>query len=288
MLIRTARGGEVDLAFALMPYLANQGVPPEAILVALRPGMKGIAGVAAFSATSKDNRMPGLRAGIFVLPSQRRQGAGRALLSALRALAARWDVDYLHSWHEWADGEAPPFLSHMGALRRRTLYYFEADSAAGHLHCTDFLERLSAAGRLPAAARAEPLQPCHWQAAAQLHALHSATPRPDLLRHFEQTCDDPQNAALSFALMLDGQLIGFLLCNRDQGLPAVDLWLTHPRYRNGWPALMLLQASSLVLLERGLARCRFHCNDESRATLGMARRSGAELIQTTSNYAIAI
>lgn len=285
--VRIARGAEVDLAFGLMPHVANQGVPPAGILIAA-DAEDQVAGVAAFSLLGRDHQMPGLRAHLFVLPSQRRRGVGRALLRGLAAEAAQWDVDYLQSWQEWSDDEPPAFLLHLGAQRLRTLHYFEADAAAGHHHCSAFLARLRDTGRIPPGVRTENLQPHHWPAAAQLYALHSRTAATALQDHLAATCADAQNAALSFVLMLGEELIGLLLSQRDHGLPGVDLWITHPRYRHGWPALMLLQAASVVMLERGLPRCRFHCNDESRATLGMARRAGAELLHSRSSYALAI
>lgn len=289
MQTRIARGAEVDLAFGLMPHVANQAVPPDGVLVAVSSQEgAGLLGVAAFSLSSRDHTMPGLRASIFVLPSHRRQGVGTALLNSLRVAVAGWDVEYLQSWQEWDDTEPPAFLLQQGARILHTLYYFEADAMAGHLHCTDFLHRLRRAGRLPQDVRVEALQPRHWPAAMQLYRQHTHQPRMELRDHFARICEDEQNAALSFAVMQNQELIGFLLSEQEQGLPGVDLWITHPRYRHGWPALMLLQAASVVMLERGLPRCRFHCNDESQATLGMARRSGATLLYSRSSYAIAV
>jgi GNAT superfamily N-acetyltransferase len=288
LLVRTARAAELDMAFALLPHMANQGVPPDAVQVACLPGQAGIAGAAAFSLHTIDDRMPGVRADILVLPSQRRCGIGRALLQALRERGAAWDIDYLHSWQQFDTAQPNPFLSAAGAVVLRSIHHFDAASSDGHAYCSRFLDRLRAAGRIPAGAHVVPLRPAHWTAASWLYAQHSGTPRGDVLRHIERTSADDQNAALSFALELDGRLIGFLLACRSGDLPAADLWITLPQYRNGWAALMLLQAASAGLMRLGLPRLRFHCNDEAHATLGMARRCGATLTRTMATYALAI
>jgi len=48
--VAVAQPGELDLAFALLPHVANQGVAAESVLLARRADDHAIVGAAAFSA----------------------------------------------------------------------------------------------------------------------------------------------------------------------------------------------------------------------------------------------
>jgi GNAT superfamily N-acetyltransferase len=283
--IAAARAGELDVAFALLPHAAGQGVAAESVLVARRSG--AIAGVAAFSSTPWESLRSGLRGAIFVLPSQRRRGVASALLAALGAAVRRWDVDYLHAWGEWDAAGAPPFLARSGFEPQRKMFYFEADTRHSGEQCDQVLRRLRAGGRIPPGAAVTTLAPHHLPQAIALYGRHVQLAHNAAAAHFDATLADPACAALTQVLELDGRLIGLLLWKRDPVAPAVDLWVTQPGFRHGWPALLLLEAANRQLMRLGLPRYRFACNDATRTTLQIARRVEATLLRTAQTYVLA-
>ncbi|SFU73784.1 Acetyltransferase (GNAT) family protein [Pseudoduganella namucuonensis] len=286
--IAAARAGELDLAFALLPHVANQGVAAESVLVARQPGQGAIAGVAAFSSTPWESLRGGLRGAVFVLPSQRRRGVGGALLAALGAAIRRWDVQYLHAWGEWDAGGAPPFLARSGFEPQRTLRYFEADTRHSGAQCDQVLARLRAGGRIPEAAAVTTLAPRHLPQAIALYRRHADLSHDEAAARFDAALADPACAALSQVLELDGRLIGLLLWKRDAAVPEVDLWITQPGFRHGWPAMLLLEAANRQLVRQALPRYRFACNDAAGTTLQIARRVDATLLRTTQTHVLAL
>ncbi len=288
--ITAAQPSELDLAFALLPHVANQGVAAESVLVARRPGQGAIAGVAAFSSIPWEVRRSGLRGAIFVPPSQRRRGVGGALLAALGAALRRWDVDHLHAWGEWEAVEAPPFLARAGFEPQREVLYFEADTRHSGVQCDLVLDRLRAGRRIPPGAAVMPLAPRHLEQAFALYGSFAQLPHGAVAARFETALADPVCGALSHVIEIDGRLIGFLLWkrNQDQDAPEVDLWITEPGFRQGWPGLLLLEAAHRQLVRLALPRYRIVCNDGLRTTLQIARRVDAALLRTTQTYVLAL
>ncbi|RFP12940.1 MULTISPECIES: GNAT family N-acetyltransferase [unclassified Duganella] len=286
--VAVAQPGELDLAFALLPHVANQGVAAESVLVARRLGDHAIVGAAAFSAIPWEVRRSGLRGAIFVLPSQRQRGVGGALLAALSGTLRQWDVDYLHAWGEWDTANAPPFLARNGFVPQRAVLHFEVDTRNACQQTNLMLERLRAGRRIPAGAAVLPLAPRHLPQAIALYDSYAQLPHGTAAARFDAALANPAYAALSQAVELDGELIGLLLCKPNQELPEVDLWITQPGHRHGWPALMLLDAAARQLAKLAGPRFRFHCNDAAGATLQMARRVDAMLLHTTHTYALAL
>ncbi|MBV6320859.1 GNAT family N-acetyltransferase [Duganella violaceipulchra] len=286
--VAVAQPGELDLAFALLPHVANQGVAAESVLLARRAGDHAIVGAAAFSSIPWEVRRSGLRGAIFVLPSQRRRGVGGALLTALGAMLRQWDVDYLHAWGEWDDIDAPPFLARKGFTPQRALLHYQVDTRNACRQTSLMLERLRVGRRIPAGAAAMPLAPRHLPQAITLYSSYARLPLGAAAARFEAALADPACAVLSQVVELDGELIGLLLCKPNQELPEVDLWITQPGHRHGWPALLLLDAPARQLATLARPRFRFSCNDAASATLQIARRTDATLLHTTHTYALAL
>lgn len=286
--VAVAQPGELDLAFALLPHVANQGVAAESVLVARHAREHAIVGVAAFSSIPWEVQRSGLRGAIVVLPSQRRRGVGAALLAALGATLRRWDVDYLYAWGEWDDATAPPFLARSGFAPQRAVLHFEVDTRNACEQTSLILERLRAGRRIPAGASVLPLAPRHLPQAIALYSSYARLPHGAAAARFDAALADPACATLSQVVELDGELIGLLLCKPDHDLSEVDLWITQPGHRHGWPALMLLDASARQQARLARPRFRFSCNDAASATLQMARRVDATLLHTTHTYALAL
>lgn len=264
----------------MLPQLAA-GSAGAQVLVAELPGRAGICGAAMFAPTPVDTVRSGLRGDMFVLPSLRRQGIGSALLAAMRAELRRWDVAYLHSWDSTDSAHAPPFLLHAGFSPLNAVYTFESDAAVALPWGNAFLRRLRRAGRIPAGAVVGPLADADPAAVRRLYADHFGigdAAADALLVHAAGTG--------SLALHLAGELIGFIQWKRDgDGVPTVDLWISAPRFRSGWPALMLLVESMRAFDE---PRGRYACNDSAVATLNIARRLGARLLSTHHTHVLAV
>lgn len=269
------------MAWAMLPQLAAGDPATQVVLVAELPGRAGICGAGMFATTPVDTVRSGLRGDIVVLPSLRRRGIGGAILAAMRAELRRWDVAYLHSWDSTDSAHPAPFLQHANFSPLNNVYTFESDAAVALPWGDALLQRLRGAGRIPAGAVLGPLADADPAAVRRLYADHFGI-------------DEAAAAALlvhaagpgSLALHLAGELIGFIQWKRDaDDVPTVDLWITAPRFRSGWPALMLLVESMRAFDE---PRGRYACNDSAVATLNIARRLGARLLSTRHTHVLAL
>jgi hypothetical protein len=145
---------------------------------------------------------------------------------------------------------------------------------------------LRAAGRIPAGATLGPLEQADRTAVVRLYADHFGGTDAAVNALLDRSAQEPEARAASLALHLDQELIGFINWKRDdEGVPKVDMWITAPRFRTGWTAVMLLVAS---MRQPNQARGRFDCNDDAVATLKIARRIGARLLSARASYVLAV
>lgn len=287
--VRNALPSELGTVFALLPHAANQGVSADSVFVAERPGIAGILGAGVFSIIPADTRSPGVLADIFVLPSFRRTGVGTRILAEIRKALQKWGVEYLHTWRPIEAGEHAHSLSRMGFSPSSKVFHFEADTATADALCSAWLARLRAGGRIPAEATLTPLSSADRSDATRLYSRHYGCLEADARRRVDQALSDPRSQELSFALLLGEAMIGMILWGIDaEGVPKVDLWVTERRFRSGWPAIVLLQASIDRLARRGYPRGRFECNEETRATLHFARLTGARVSKVETGYVIGV
>lgn len=284
--VRRAAEAELGAAFALIPEAAAAGASPQAVFVACRADAPDMLGAAAFSTLPDDTRCTGVRGDIFVLPSARRRGVGSALLGALTQEAARWDVPHLHGWRAYEAGDETQFLERNGFEPLRSIRHFRVDVATADTVCTAMLQRWSAQGRIPGELELAPLAATHLEEAAELYARHfglSAANAENLLRLSVAS----GARELSFELRHQKRLLGVIVwkCPPDE-LPTVDLWIASPEFRLGWPAMVLLQKSVRRCAELGFSDVGFHCNDDARATLHVARLINATLVREEWTYTL--
>ena len=284
--VRRAAEAELGAALALIPEAAAAGASPEAVFVACRAQTPDVLGAAAFSTLPDDTRCTGVRGDVFVLPSARRRGVGTALLGALTQEAARWDVPHLHGWRAYQAGGETQFLQRNGFEPLRSIRHFRVDIATADTVCTAMLERWSKQGRIPGELALAPLASTHLEEASELYARHfglSAAHAKNLLR----LAGASDARALSFELRHQKRLLGVIVwkCPPDE-LPTVDLWIASPEFRLGWPAMVLLQKSVRRCAELGFSEAGFHCNDDARATLHIARLINATLVREEWTYTL--
>jgi GNAT superfamily N-acetyltransferase len=287
--VRRALTSELGTAFTLLPHALNQAVPPESVVVAVSKDAGGILGVGVFSIVPTDTLKPGMPGDIFVLPSARRQGIGTAILEELRNALKGWGVKYLHTWNSSEIGTEPRFLNGTGFSPLLRVFHFEAETLKANEICTVLVERLRAGGRIPPGTNPVPLHSAERLDAVRLYAHHFQTFEHDADHNLNQALSDSTAHELSFALLLDGQMIGFILWKMDsEGVPKVDLWISSPRFRTGWPAILLLHASIARLEQLGYPRGRFECNEQTKATLNIARSIGAHRLKITARHTLEV
>lgn len=286
--VRLAQPRELGLAFTLLPEMSESAVSPDTVFIAESP-CAGILGAGFFSVKPHDTRCSGVRGNIFVLPSQRRKGIGSAILKEMRHALQRWGITFLHAWQAFPASQEFPFLHHAGFSRLRETSHFEADTERSLATCSELLTKMQASGRIPHDAKIIPFASADRFDVSRLYARHFGCAEADISLRFAYALSDQITRDLSCALTLQDQLIGFLLWKLDADrIPSVDLWISAPGFRTGWPAIVLLHASIDRMMKLQQRVGRFSCNDEARATLHIAKLIEARLRFSEYTYALQV
>ena len=217
-------------------------------------------------------------------------GVARALLQEATVLAAKdtegfWSASPVH-----ADSDAAGFMQACGFHPRRSTHYFRARFDVFSQHLTPLLNRLKAHGRIPQNARLAPLSEAPLEDISWLVSTEFGG-GPFRTLHGLQRRSQGAIAELndrSVALLHDEEVAGVMLWkveDRD-GRPTavVEARVVAPRWRNGWPNLVMLESVIVQGQAEGLAEFIFHCDDTVRDTLSLARRSAAVEIDQNSLY----
>ncbi len=275
---------EAPACLALLPEA--QGVPVELLIARRRGVFAGAAGL-YWRSWSKPGGFP---TQIHVLPLQRRQGVGRRLLQEAALLAAP-ETEGLWSLRP-AKPQSPEalFMQACGFVPRRRQHHFQARIEVLLTHLAPLVARLRAHGRIPpdvqVVSLAEaPLEEVGWLVSAELgggpiEALHRLRQR--------DAAPAPDNLDRSLAVLHEGHVIGAMLWRLKDGLATVDARVVAPRWRNGWPNLLLLEASLLRARDEGIADFRFYCDETVRDTLRLAQRASAVEVASDALFYYAI
>jgi GNAT superfamily N-acetyltransferase len=276
--IDLAQESEAPAALALLPE--SRGLPCEWLIARLDGKLAG----AAATGWRTWGTPSGFPISIQVVPEMRRRGVGRTLLAAARDMAAE-DADGLWSLAPYPlEGPIAAFLAACGFASRRRQLRFDASFQALLNAIAPVAER--ARRSLPLEARivplAEaPLEEVGWLLSREFgggpfRALHG-------LRRRAAAEEDR-----SRAMMVGDDLAGVVLWRVVDGLAHVDARVVASGWRGGWTNLMLLEAGVVAGLAEGLTRMRFNCDDTVRDTISLARRCGADQLETTAYYYAAI
>lgn len=177
-----------------------------------------------------------------------------------------------------------------GFVPRRRQHHFQARIEALLEHLSPLVGRLRAHGRVPDGVQIAPLddaplEEVGWLVSAELgggpieamHRLRRRGASPDA---------DPLDRSL--AIMKDDHVAGVMLWRLESGLAMVDARVVSPRWRNGWPNLLLLEASLLRARDEGVTEFRFYCDETVSDTLRLAQRAAAAEVASDSLYYYAI
>lgn len=280
---------QADEARALLaesqPALAKPMAPPVRLFVAHAAGDPSrLLGAAALWPVPQRGGVWGFRVHCHVAPASRLQGIGLALVARLADEAARWGVPRLLSWEALPDGPAAAFLQAAGWRVAFALHHFLADTATALPRCTRVVDRLRRLGHVPPGFALLPLHEVPREPVLALHCqeFHAVPAAASAL--LDSSLADPLIRDLSVALW-DGQhLAGYLLASRGAELPEVSFWASAPEHRSGWAAALLLHRFVERLVAAGESQARYHCNEQARAPMNFARRTGAALERLTQGW----
>jgi hypothetical protein len=215
---------------------------------------------------------------------------GRRLLREAAALASR-ETDGLWSLKA-AQPDSPEalFMQACGFVPHRRQHHFQARINVLLEHLSPLVARLRARGRVPADVRIAsladaPLEEVGWLVSAEL----GGGPIEALQRlRLRGGAADSDPLDRSLAVLHDGHVAGVMLWRLNDGIATVDARVVAPRWRNGWPNLLLLEASLLRARAERVTDFRFYCDDTVRDTLRLAQRAAAIEVRNDALYYYAI
>lgn len=289
-MVAQARSDQTEAVFSLLPELLQAPAWPSRFLVAHRQGEPSqLLGAAAYVPLVHAARLPGFRGQCRVLDGFRRQGIGRALLNRLAADVAAWDVPHLLSWQPEDPGSvAGQFMQALGFQVNFSIHHFIARYEAILPLCQRMTQALREHDRVPPDFRLLPLADLPLDAVVALHCQEFQASPAAARAAIEAALADPLSRALSLGLW-DGQYVaGYLLAGRGTDMPDLQFWASDPAYRNGWPAVLLLDGYMRKIAECGLSQSRFTCNSRNPAPVNVARKIGAQLEAVQHGYVLGL
>jgi GNAT superfamily N-acetyltransferase len=273
--------------FALLPEMMGaQFLPPRFAVAHAADDPSRLLGAAAFVPMVGQGHLPGFRSQCRVLPAFRRRGIGQALMARLGTEAQQWGVAHLHSWTGYPEGAQAEFLKSLGGHAGLGMHHFMGDTAATLPMCRRLVTALIDHRRVPPACRLLPMADSPLDAVALLYCSQFGGSPAAARQLIDQVLAQEMGRALSYALWDGNMVAGFLLGGAGADMPEVKYWATDPTIRTGWPAALLLDAFVAKLASLGIERARYHCNDKTRATLNVARKTGAVLAAVFQTYVL--
>ena len=225
-----------------------------------------------------------------VVPAHRRQGVGRALADAAKALAAGetdglWSMDPIDM-----DADAAAFARACGFQPARRQQFFQAPVRAIADRLYPMMDMLRARGRIPDDA---PILPLREAPLADVSWLVSGEFGGGPFRALETLAGRAEQTGISTGdksqvLLHDGKVVAVILARMDHGVAVVDGRVTAPAFRGGWPGALLLEHLVRRGQAEGVAEFRFHCDDDVLDTLNLARLAGAREIATKGLFYYAL
>lgn len=212
---------------------------------------------------------------VHVVPAWRRRGVGLALLDAV-AEATTGETSHLRAWTLVGEHDAAQrFLSRAAFVVRHRFHGFETDGVAFAATIGKLRDRLAKAGRIPGgmavvAPAAAPRGELVGLVARSLDAV-PASVAARIAGEGPSGYDD----ALSVVLVLHGAVAGAMLSTRDGSVARIEVSAVAPALRRGWANVVLLDETVRRGIAGGIRSFRFFCDEHTRDTMNLARRSGA-------------
>jgi GNAT superfamily N-acetyltransferase len=278
--VRRAEDHEARACRLLLPEVFGASAAPD-LWVAIDRETALLVGAAAIG-WQPNFDPPGCLLHVHVPTPLRRRGIGRALVEAV-AEACAGSTPCLHSWVSLPeDGEGAAFLRRLGFAPSRRMLEFAAD-ADGYTKVKAACDRLGAAKQIPASFRVVSLREAPAEEVAALVAEHF---RDAPLASFSGLARgvSGHDRERSVVLLEGDAVRGALIYRWSNGEPRVDVWVVAPEVRGSIASLVLLEAAMRNALNGGARRFHFVCTDDNTNTIGLARRGGANLIATLTNF----
>ena len=271
---------EAPACLALVPEA--HGLAPE-WLIARRDG--AFAGAAALFWRSWSTP-GGFPLWLRVPEVHQKQGVGRALVEAARALA-RGETAGLWSMTPVADGSpAAAFLTACGFDARRREHHFQADIAIMLSVVSAKAEQARARGGAAARAELVDLTERHLEAVSWLISGEMGGGPLANLRGARQRMASPKGEHWrgSQVALVDGEVAGAILWRMEQGVGVVDMAVVAERWRREHLTVIMMERCMALCLAEGVTQGRFHTQDSVENTFGVSRRLQSNATSTEARY----
>jgi GNAT superfamily N-acetyltransferase len=291
--VKKASFEQTSAVMSVLPELMSSEIlPPNFIVAHPHDDPSRILGAAAFVPKIHNTEKPGFICHCRVLPAFRKQGIGSAFIQHLAKQVASWDVDYLHTASTYDDGSSEAeFLKRLGFDVSSSMHHFMSH-AAGILPMFNLLHRqvkaLYGRDRIPKGFAIKSFSDIQPDAVANLYCRQFGGSMTHARNQIKLALKDPNGEKLSLSLSDGNQLAGFLVASHDKTSLEIKYWVTDPTFGPGWSAALLLDGCLSRANDLGLTQGRYSCNDKTRATLNIARKTGAQLEFLRRSYVLDI
>ena len=281
--VSLATEAEAPACLALLPQARQL---PAELLIARHGGRLAGAAAVIWRSWAKPGGFP---LAVHVLPQERRRGVGRRLVGEALALA-RDEAPGLWSLEpEDVAGPAAAFLESCGFSLSRRQHHFQASVEAMGANLAPLVARMRQRGRIPADAQVvslaeAPLQEIGWLVSEEF----GGGPMRALVGLQRRAGLGGEAADPSLAVLHEGKLAAVMLLRIEDGVAVIDARVVAPSARGDWPNAVLLDESVARVRARGVTEFRFHCDEDVRDTLSLARRCGAREVAKKGLYYYAL
>ena len=270
--VREAILPEAKACRMLLPHFDPAGF----YLVAVEQRTGLVVGAAALTQSRRAKPPIGPGVAIHVIPPCRRQGIGRALVTALLDAAQRSDDQSLYSARkvDLADDELPAWQG---------LGFHAIETVEEHeLALKDLLPRLAPlvawmreTNHIPPEARIVPLYAANRAHVLELHLDHLGGDRGDVYQRLRGLGSSAFHPRYSRVLLLGERVVGCLLAHRvEQDAAVVDAVIVAPELRNGWASVWLKLEAGQGAEPLGVRRFQFTSFDHYEDTRRFTERLG--------------
>lgn len=286
--VKKASFEQTTAVLSLLPELMSTEIlPPDFIVAHPHDDPSRILGATAFIPKIHNTERPGFICYCRVLPAFRKQGIGSTLIQHLAKQVASWDVDYLHTASTYDDGSSEAdFLKRLGFEVSGSMHHFMSHAATTLPMLQRLVKALYGRGRVPNGFAIKPFSDTEPDALASLFCRQFGGSMTHARNQVELALKEPSGEKLSLSLADGNQLAGFLVASHDNTSLEVKYWVTDPAFGQGWSAALLLDGCLSRANNLGFTQGRYSCNDKTRATLNIARKTGAQLEFLRRSYVL--